>query len=427
MNKNRISVIQRILIVAILLTPLFVTHASIPLKRIYIVDCSGSMKGIGISGTSDVFKKAQTELSLSIEKLDTSSCLTIIPFVNKPLGVIVGNPKNVKEQIERLEIADGNTNILSAWKECLYRLDNKAINFVYLISDGFQTTGCSEKQLLQELEKWKYQSNNQSVAYLYVPDKQHSNNQLIDLFKKEPRMEVIYNLNQVQTVRNSTHGVVVTSSQNNFEFDYYWLLVVIVIIILIIVLYYMFPIVIVPIVEAVLQAQIRGISCFKLISWKSSIINLSDNVIPSKYNPKGLNWEQIKKKFGIGEIRKRPVTEELDFRNGSIFTGEAPKGQMDLKRSCHKTIWQQYAKSKGISEEDFNECWKYADGKHRLSVLINDGRDLNDYTVHERFDGQRCDIVPNVLNGNISHNGGVSYQSRGQCSIWYKFGKVKVM
>lgn len=93
---------------------------------------------------------------------------------------------------------------------------------------------------------------------------------------------------------------------------------------------------------------------------------------------------------------------------------------MNRQRDCHDYIWQQFALDHGISKEEFEEMWKYDDGKDRLGQRIGI-KNLNDYTVHERRDGRTCDIIPAWVNNMFHHNGGVDYQKNNRCSRFFRF------
>lgn len=145
-------------------------------------------------------------------------------------------------------------------------------------------------------------------------------------------------------------------------------------------------------------------------------------MIPNnKYNPDRKTINQLAKEYGFNPNKlRRRHTGEVDFRTASIGTYRAPKGTMNSQRDCQDYIWQQFAQDHGVSKKEFDELWKYDDGKDRLGQRIG-VKNLNDYVVHERRDGRTCDIIPAWVNDLFKHKGGVAYQKDGRCSRFFRF------
>ena len=128
-------------------------------KVCYVVDCSGSMRGM--------FARVRRELTESIDKLWADQYFYIIFFGNGKIqetggGRLIRATENAKRQayslIESVKVG-GKTNAPAALKRAMQIRDEQhhSASVVYFLTDGFELTGEAGREFLRQTLKTKKQ------------------------------------------------------------------------------------------------------------------------------------------------------------------------------------------------------------------------------------------------------------------------------
>ena len=113
-----------------------------------------------------------------------------------------------------------------------------------------------------------------------------------------------------------------------------------------------------------------------------------DNEIPTRYNPDGLSWKEIKEKYGF---------ETIPFNDGEPDFSEVPKGEVKIDDFSS-------SRTKNFSQADE----KLAEQRGCTPEEVKKWREENKYTWHECSDCNTMQKVPSEVHGNVSHTGGIS-------------------
>lgn len=160
-------------------------------KRIYMLDITKSMWGSG--DNMDIFKEVKNALYKGIEDIkNPETIITIIPFQathtyeNLPEWTFKAGDKikmkYVKEKIDSYDINSvpgGYTDIYSALKKAKENIDDNRINYIFLLTDGEQSTipsatkktskiDFSKEDLKKSLYNWCDFSNDKDTHLFYV-------------------------------------------------------------------------------------------------------------------------------------------------------------------------------------------------------------------------------------------------------------------
>jgi hypothetical protein len=141
-------------------------------KRIYLFDLTASMTGFG--GTPNIFNDVQRNFVSAIDKLENDDTeIVILTFTNRIIskGTFRAHEKlKIKQFINSLKIANGNTDIKAAWAAGQKELDATKVNYMFLLTDGRQTVGgkAAEQQLFSLIRNWKSDASGHDYYAFYV-------------------------------------------------------------------------------------------------------------------------------------------------------------------------------------------------------------------------------------------------------------------
>ncbi|MDH6344294.1 hypothetical protein M2480_003195 [Parabacteroides sp. PFB2-12] len=141
-------------------------------KRIYLLDVTASMVGKGEVKTPDIFENVKKELVNTINGIQSPHTeIVVIPFTNKPhepiRGFIQARDSLINE-IGKIEIKRGDTNIADAWKQGVQEIDSTKINYMFLLTDGLHNCGVEKEVLYEQLESWAGISEGKYLFAFYV-------------------------------------------------------------------------------------------------------------------------------------------------------------------------------------------------------------------------------------------------------------------
>lgn len=397
-----------------------------PEKRIYLLDLSGSMIGQGSVRTDNVLEKMKSDLEATVDWTSLPTDFVFIPFTDRLMPEFGGTDTKKRElmtEISSIETEAGNTDIASAWECALGKLDSTKVNYIFLLSDGYHNRGISKPGLNSLLKSWPQSTGRcDAEAYFVSLSPKYRTSEIARIFDETDRMSVVETMNICrqtldveQTEQQLDNSITVAPDDTNKSCSLLWLWILL-IILLVGLMLFIFK----RFIPAIIQAPHLGLPWYKIaLKPNARLVENPDQIAKPTYNPEGKTIAELAKEYGfdIRKIRKR-FTGEPDFRVASIGTFKVPKGTMDASRKCHRYVWQQFAKKHGVTIN--NEIWRYPDAKDRIGKLCGINN-LNDYTVHERCDGRTCDIIPNWLNHEFAHDGGVAYQKNGWTSWWLSF------
>ena len=158
-NAGILSKRMLIIYVCLFMCPFLFSQVTLKEKRIYLVDVTASMEGKGGTETPDIFQKLKSELSSTINAINNLSTeVVIIPFTNQPHQKIEGfinERQSILDQIQKLAIKPGDTNIADAWKAGVEEIDSTKVNYLFLLTDGLHNCGPSKEELFERLSEWQ--------------------------------------------------------------------------------------------------------------------------------------------------------------------------------------------------------------------------------------------------------------------------------
>ena len=141
-------------------------------KRIYLVDLTASMEGLGVVKTPDIFNKVKHSLTETIDHIsDPNTEIVIIPFTTHPLDVYSGTvamKDSLIHYVKNLSIAKGDTNIADVWSKGMTYVDSTKVNYMFLLTDGLHNYGPSIEALYQRLSEWGDYSQGRYMFAFYV-------------------------------------------------------------------------------------------------------------------------------------------------------------------------------------------------------------------------------------------------------------------
>lgn len=141
-------------------------------KRIYIVDVTASMAGKGVVASDNIFQKVKNELKSAVSSIEKPTTeVEIITFTNKihqRISGVASNKKDLLTQIDGIKVSNGDTDIANAWLEGQKLVDDKKVNYVFLLTDGLHNTGTPKENLYNILKSWESFSNGKYIFGFYV-------------------------------------------------------------------------------------------------------------------------------------------------------------------------------------------------------------------------------------------------------------------
>lgn len=141
-------------------------------KRIYIVDVTASMQGKGIVQTANIFDKVKSELSNAVDSINNADTeISIIPFTDRPHMAINGNTSDktkLLDDISKIDIKKGDTNIADAWTAGISEIDSTRINYLFLLTDGLHNNGPEKEVLYERLKEWTNFAQDKYYFAFYV-------------------------------------------------------------------------------------------------------------------------------------------------------------------------------------------------------------------------------------------------------------------
>ena len=215
-----------------------------PEKRIYLMDLSGSMTGLGSVRTDNVLDKMKADLKGTINWVPTNTDFVFIPFTEEISPYIQGTSEEkpvLIGHISNIDIMPGNTDIASAWERGLAELDSTKVNYLFLLSDGYHNRGISKQEFYSTLHNWSNDNSNYDVeAYFVLLSPQYRTTEVAKIFDSTDRMQVVESMNiirQTASAEADTTQISTTvppvSSTSDKAFSWCWLWIVLIILIII--------------------------------------------------------------------------------------------------------------------------------------------------------------------------------------------------
>lgn len=174
---------------------ILLSHASIAQgfkkeKRIYLFDVTASMQGFK-GNTPDIFEDVKKNFAAAIDKLENDDTeIIILTFTNRIINkyqFTANQKKEIKSTINNIKVANGNTDITTAWEAGARELNPKKVNYMFLLTDGRQTVGGSnaEQKLYANIRNWKaYAAGNDYYAFYVMLTKHATSDALANTFKQ---------------------------------------------------------------------------------------------------------------------------------------------------------------------------------------------------------------------------------------------------
>lgn len=137
---------------------------------IYLFDCTQSMRTV-----VNIWEPTKKYLKDDIEKLSSSSTISIIPFQNTTYPTIQFQRKNfnwnkIEEQFNKYIENKTNTNICSAWDEGVKWIDTNKDNYFFILTDGEDNVE-GTKELCKRIHEWCGKYRNSYAFYLMLTEK----------------------------------------------------------------------------------------------------------------------------------------------------------------------------------------------------------------------------------------------------------------
>ena len=141
-------------------------------KRIYILDVTRSMIGIGSGKTYDILENVKDSLVQTISNInDPETEIVIIPFTNKtfqPIEGYVAQKDSIIASIKNIKAQNGYTNIADAWDTGLSYVDTSKVNYIFLLTDGLHNCGPSKDVLFKKLAEFGTKSYERYMFAFYM-------------------------------------------------------------------------------------------------------------------------------------------------------------------------------------------------------------------------------------------------------------------
>lgn len=430
MSKIRFFLLWGLIIATI---PLYANNYK-PEKRIYLMDLSGSMTGLGSVRTDNVLDKMKADLKGTINWVPTNSDFVFIPFTEDISPYIKGTSEEkpvLIGHISDIDIMPGNTDIASAWERGLAELDSTKVNYLFLLSDGYHNRGIPKQKLYSILrEGLNIYKNYDAEAYFVLLSPQYRTTEVAKIFDSTYKMQVVESMNIIRqdmvsgestdaSIQNSVSENTDQSSiaqtmdgidKQHKKCSWRWLWIAL--IILLVIILALLSIFLLKILTPMLIYFLRNIPMLQGIPssnghWTGKEGNSkwcpNREYIPSKgqyCNIGRKTWGEILDSYGIDGINfKKGVADFSRISKYPVkFNWEKELSQKELYDLCtsnersalHEVAYRKMAKQYGFSS---------VDELKRIKESLN-------LVPHERIDGT-IELVPRDIHDAISHKGGV--------------------
>lgn len=214
-----------------------------PENRIFLVDLSGSMCGLGSVQTENVLDKMTSELESTINWIPDSTDITIIPFTDQVITMVKGTSSDKRELcqvVSEFKSLEGNTNIWAAWEAGLSELDSTKINYIFLLSDGYHNRGISRADLYNIFKQWPESKTSRQFdceAYFVLLDPSYRALPLPQIFDDCDKMQVVESMNVIRQNINTTDAVPNHQVDNTNIFPWMWLWILLIILLVALIIY----------------------------------------------------------------------------------------------------------------------------------------------------------------------------------------------
>lgn len=397
-----------------------------PEKRIYLMDLSGSMTGLGSVRTDNVLDKMKADLKGTINWVPTNTDFVFIPFTEEISPYIQGTSEEkpvLIGHISNIDIMPGNTDIASAWERGLAELDSTKVNYLFLLSDGYHNRGISKQEFYSTLHNWSNDNSNYDVeAYFVLLSPQYRTTEVAKIFDSTDRMQVVESMNIIRQTASAeadtaqistTVSPVSSTSDKAFSWCWVWIALIILLIALLIFLLTKLT----PMLLNDLTPMSRYFNRhMKMLDgtpshnghWSGEKGNSKwypdREYIPTKghyCNLDSKTWGKILDSYGIDGINFKkgvpdfsPVSKyPVKFNWGKeLSSKDLHKLVTSSERSAlHETAYRQMAKRYGFSSVD------------ELKKI----KEAQNLVPHERIDGT-IELVPRDIHDPVNHKGGIN-------------------
>lgn len=204
-------------------------------KRVYLLDVTASMEGRGIVETPNIFDNVKNQLSNSLSNITYPQTeIVIVPFTENIFNPIRGNITQIDSlvnEISKIGIEKGDTNIADAWEYGISELDSTKVNYLFLLTDGLHNHGVEKEVLYKRLQEWQYIAKDKYMFAFYVmltPNAKEM--EIIEIIESTNKLWAIESMNVNVSFINSTLNLksninndkkvrIDFSSQNNEVFN----------------------------------------------------------------------------------------------------------------------------------------------------------------------------------------------------------------
>ena len=128
-------------------------------KRIYLLDVTASMTGKGVVKTPDIFNHVKEQLTATLNNIESPQTeIVVVPFTNvvhNPIAGVISQKDSLANEISKIVIQRGDTNIEEAWRHGVSLLDSTKINYLFLLTDGLHNCGVEKDSLYNTLSEWQ--------------------------------------------------------------------------------------------------------------------------------------------------------------------------------------------------------------------------------------------------------------------------------
>lgn len=204
-------------------------------KRVYLLDVTASMEGRGIVETPNIFDNVKNQLSNSLSNITYPQTeIVIVPFTESIFNPIRGNITQIDSlvnEISKIGIEKGDTNIADAWEYGISELDSTKVNYLFLLTDGLHNHGVEKEVLYKRLQEWQYIAKDKYMFAFYVmltPNAKEM--EIIEIIESTNKLWAIESMNVNVSFINSTLNLksninndkkvrIDFSSQNNEVFN----------------------------------------------------------------------------------------------------------------------------------------------------------------------------------------------------------------
>ena len=204
-------------------------------KRVYLLDVTASMEGRGIVETPNIFDNVKNQLSNALSNITYPQTeIVIVPFTESIFNPIRGNITQIDSlvnEISKIGIEKGDTNIADAWEYGISELDSTKVNYLFLLTDGLHNHGVEKEVLYKRLQEWQYIAKDKYMFAFYVmltPNAKEM--EIIEIIESTNKLWAIESMNVNVSFINSTLNLksninndkkvrIDFSSQNNEVFN----------------------------------------------------------------------------------------------------------------------------------------------------------------------------------------------------------------